>query len=102
MDDLEGFEIVSESIDGEICIQPGSSKNLKVQLKATSLGSNNVTVRAESAPNSDACGSDGISDAVAKDAIRKPIIVEVRVTYIKENIFRLILLFIKKYFHSLK
>lgn len=54
---------------------------MKVQLKGTSLGSNNVTVRAESAPSSDACGGDSISDAVAKDAIRKPIIVEVSIAY---------------------
>ena len=83
LDNLEGFEIVSESIDGEICIQPGSSANLKVQLKGIALGSNNITVRAESAPDSAVCGSDSISDAIAKDAIRKSVIVEVSVAQCK-------------------
>nr|BAR45588.1 alpha-2-macroglobulin 2 [Hasarius adansoni] len=76
LDNLEGFEIVSESIDGDICVQPGSSNNLKIQLKGKTLGSNNITVHAESASSSDVCGSDSISDAVAKDSIRKPVIVE--------------------------
>lgn len=76
LDDPEGFEIVSESINGDICVEPGSSTNLKVQLKGTALGNLNITVRAESAQTSDVCGSDSVSDSKAKDAIRKSVIVE--------------------------
>lgn len=46
-------------------------------LKGISLGTNNITVRAETAQSSEACGSATVSDALAKDAIRKSVIVEV-------------------------
>ena len=79
LDHFEGFNTANEPIGGEMCIQPGSSTNLKVQLTGITSGVKNITVRVESAPNSAICGSNRISDAVAKDAIRKSVIVEVSV-----------------------
>lgn len=77
MDDLDGFEIVGDSIDGDICVQPGTSTNLKMPLKAVSLNKRNITVRAETAQSSDVCGSSSVSDALAKDAISDSILIEV-------------------------
>nr|WBW70092.1 venom protein [Lampona murina] len=76
LDKMEGFEVISESIDGDICVQPGSSTNLKVQLKGVALGALNITVRAETAQSSEVCASESISEALAKDAITKSVIVE--------------------------
>ncbi len=78
MDELKGFEVVGESIDGEICVSPGSSTNLKIKVKGTSLGKLNITVKAETAQSSDVCGDSEISHALAKDAVTNSIIVEVR------------------------
>jgi hypothetical protein len=76
LDELKGFEVVGESIDGEICVSPGSSTNLKIKVKGTSLGKLNITVKAETAQSSDICGDSEISDALAKDAVTNSIIVE--------------------------
>lgn len=69
LDQSGGFEVTSDSIDGDVCIEPDTSSNLKIKLKATELGKVNITVRAETAQSSNVCGSSSVSNAVARDAI---------------------------------
>ncbi|XP_042903027.1 murinoglobulin-1 isoform X2 [Parasteatoda tepidariorum] len=76
LDDPQGFELTSESINGDICLQPDTSESLRVKLKATTVGKINITVKAETAPSSGVCGSSTVSENIAKDAITKPLTVE--------------------------
>ncbi|GFX13478.1 murinoglobulin-1 [Trichonephila clavipes] len=76
MDEPEGFSMTSDSIDSELCVQPGTSENLRIRLKATKVGSVNITVRAETASSSSVCGSSPVSDSLAKDAITQSLEVQ--------------------------
>lgn len=79
VDEPEGYEITNDSINGDqTCIHPGSSESYKLKLKATSLGKINITVRAETAQSTDACGDSEVSSAFARDAITQSLVVEVR------------------------
>ncbi|GFS48629.1 murinoglobulin-1 [Nephila pilipes] len=69
LDQMEGLSVTSDAIDGDICVQPGTSKTLPIRLKGTSVGSVNITVRAETASSSSVCGDSPVSDSLAKDAI---------------------------------
>lgn len=77
VDGSDQFKRIGDSVDGDICIQPDDSQNIKVELKATALGSVNFTARAESTSEKDVCGSSTVYDGLAKDAISQPFIVEV-------------------------
>lgn len=76
LDQPEGFTVTSDSIGGDLCVEPGTSENLRLKLKATSVGSVNITVRAETASSSSVCGSSPVSDSLAKDAITQSLEVE--------------------------
>lgn len=77
LDDPQGYEVDSGSVNKDICIQPGTSQNFPVKLKATTVGNINITVRAETASNSDVCGGSAVSSSFARDAITQSLEVEV-------------------------
>ncbi|GIY10891.1 murinoglobulin-1 [Caerostris darwini] len=76
LEEPEGFTVTGESLNGEVCIQPNTNENMKIKLKATTVGKVNITVRAETASSSDVCGSSTVSDAIARDAITQSVVVE--------------------------
>ncbi|XP_042903031.1 alpha-2-macroglobulin isoform X2 [Parasteatoda tepidariorum] len=76
LEDPEGFEVVGDSINGDICVHPDSSVNLPITLKATKVGKVQIIVKAETAQSSQVCGDSPTSDSYARDAIMKPIEVE--------------------------
>ncbi|GFR23611.1 murinoglobulin-1 [Trichonephila clavata] len=76
LDQPEGFSVTSDSVDRELCVKPGTSKTLPITLKATSVGSVNITVRAETASSSSVCGSSPVSESLAKDAITQSLEVQ--------------------------
>ncbi|XP_035207333.1 ovostatin-like isoform X2 [Stegodyphus dumicola] len=76
LDKSDDYVVISDSVDGDVCVQPGDSENLRLQLKATTLGTLNITVRAQTAESSDICGSSSVSDAVAKDGVTNSLIVQ--------------------------
>ncbi|KAG8180424.1 hypothetical protein JTE90_022773 [Oedothorax gibbosus] len=89
LDDPEGFEVVSGTVNKNVCIQPGSGQNIPVKLKATTVGNVNITVRAETAKDSKVCGSSG-SSQYARDAITQSLEVEAEgfpVQQIRSNLF---------------
>ncbi|CAL1263350.1 unnamed protein product [Larinioides sclopetarius] len=72
----QGFEVISDLSENNVCIQPSSSESLRIKMKGTKVGSNNITVEAETATSSNVCGSSPVYDGVARDAITKPLEVE--------------------------
>ncbi|GBM68563.1 Alpha-2-macroglobulin-like protein 1 [Araneus ventricosus] len=74
--DPQGFEVTSDLSDNEICIQPSTSESLKMKLKATTVGSVNITVEASTASSSAACGDSPVYDGTARDAITQSLEVE--------------------------
>ncbi|XP_055930370.1 alpha-1-inhibitor 3-like isoform X3 [Argiope bruennichi] len=76
LDESEEFTVISDSINGDICIQPDTSENLRIKVKATTVGTVNITVRAETAASNDVCGSSTVYDGLAKDAITQSFEVE--------------------------
>ncbi|CAL1263347.1 unnamed protein product [Larinioides sclopetarius] len=70
LDESDQFEVTSDSINGDICVQPDTSENLRIKVKATSVGTVNITVRAGTADSNDVCGDSAVYEGgLAKDAI---------------------------------
>ncbi|GIY49716.1 murinoglobulin-1 [Caerostris extrusa] len=76
LEESEGFTVTGEPLNAEVCIQPNTNENMKIKLKATTVGKINITVRAETTGSSDVCGSSTVSDAIARDAITQSMVVE--------------------------
>ncbi|XP_055924186.1 alpha-2-macroglobulin-like [Argiope bruennichi] len=72
----QGFEVISDLSDNDICIQPDSSESMRIKLKGTKVGSINITVEAETASSSQVCGDSPVYDGVARDAITQSLEVE--------------------------
>lgn len=74
LDESDAFTVVGDAIDGDVCLQPGGGETLQLKVKAETLGTVNMTVRAETKKG--ACGDQPVSDSVAKDAVTNSFIVE--------------------------
>ncbi|GFY74455.1 murinoglobulin-1 [Trichonephila inaurata madagascariensis] len=72
----EGFTVANDSSSGDICVQPNTSNSIKLQLKATDVGTANITVRAETASSSKVCGNSPVYGSLARDAIKQSFEVE--------------------------
>ncbi|GFY48561.1 alpha-2-macroglobulin, partial [Trichonephila inaurata madagascariensis] len=72
----QGFAVANDSSSGDICVQPNTSNNIKLQLKATDVGTANITVRAETASSSKVCGNSPVYGSLARDAIKQSFEVE--------------------------
>ncbi|GIX86969.1 alpha-2-macroglobulin, partial [Caerostris extrusa] len=76
LDHPVGFEVTSDSNKSNICILPSRSQSQKIKLKATKVGSINITVQAKTSSSSMACGFLPTYDGLAKDAITQALEVE--------------------------
>ncbi|GBN92995.1 Murinoglobulin-1 [Araneus ventricosus] len=77
LDESDQFVVTSDSIDGDICVHPDTSENLRIKVKATAVGTVNITVRAGTADSDDVCGDSAVYDGgLAKDAITQSFEVE--------------------------
>ncbi|GFY70977.1 alpha-2-macroglobulin-like protein 1 [Trichonephila inaurata madagascariensis] len=72
----QGFAVANDSFSGDICIQPNTNNNIKLQVKATDVGTANITVRAETASSSKVCGNSPVYGSLARDAIKPSFEVE--------------------------
>ncbi|KAG8180430.1 hypothetical protein JTE90_022776 [Oedothorax gibbosus] len=76
LEEPQGYEVVNGSINGDICVKPGTSENLRIKLKATTVGKINITVSAATAKDASVCGGSEVASSLAKDAIRQSLVVE--------------------------
>ncbi|KAF8794903.1 Murinoglobulin-1 like protein [Argiope bruennichi] len=76
VDPSDGFTVVSDLSDTEVCIQPRTSNSQQIKLQGMKLGAQNITVRAQTASSSQVCGGSPVYSSYARDAITQSVEIE--------------------------